>query len=664
MEKHMLVVDTETYLIQPGMLAPKMVCVAFASDERMTYSLEHDAGYSEGPHTLLLKAQDALPRLRWLLTQEFCAHNLAFDLAVIARAYPELLPLIFKALSEGRAHDTEIREQLHAIALGRLGFLGGKPTHYSQKDLEIAYLGIDRSKEKDDEDAWRLKYGTLYDVPLADWEFDALHYPLEDAINCLALYHAQKDHQNLHQEAEQVRAAFALHLCAVRGVRTDKASVDKFEAEMIAEYGQTKDLLVNAGILTIDKKGKDHKVMKVIQERVTKAYNGTPPLTPSSKPKCDGDTLAESGDPVLEALAASATSAKMLSTYVPILKLGTSIPITSSPNVLVESGRTSWAKPNLQNQPRGRPGHLNVRDCYIPRPGFRFVSVDYSTLELRTLAQALLWICGESVMAQTLNAGRDLHSTMGASIMGVEYADFAARVKAKDKTAKDFRQMSKAVNFGLPGGLGAAKLVAFARATYDAQLCVLSGEATTCGLEKVTEFNKRPCSPTCVKCIEVAIGLKETWFRTFPEMKGYFDWVSGITKGGSGQIEQFVSKRLRGGLGFCDGANTVFQGLAADLAKKALWDVTVACYQDKSAPLYGSRPWLFAHDEVLCETWEANLTPAAFQIADIMRAAYQQYCPDVDCGPLEPAAMSRWLKEAEMVMVDGKLVCWEPKAAP
>jgi hypothetical protein len=111
-----------------------------------------------------------------------------------------------------------------------------------------------------------------------------------------------------------------------------------------------------------------------------------PPRTEKGRVSTARLTLEESGDPVLEELATLANPSKLLSTYVPALLRGTKVPINARYNVLVASGRTSCGSPNLQNPPR----EGGVREAFVPRPGFLFASVDYDTLELRTLAQALL----------------------------------------------------------------------------------------------------------------------------------------------------------------------------------------------------------------------------------------------------------------------------------
>jgi hypothetical protein len=295
----------------------------------------------------------------------------------------------------------------------------------------------------------------------------------------------------------------------------------------------------------------------------------------------DEEALLASRDPVLLLLAEVGGDQKLLNTYLPLLRQGVDLPIHPWWNVLVNSGRTSARAPNLQNQPR-KPG---VRECFVPRPGWVFCSADYHTAELRSLAQVLLDAYGYSEMAAALLAKKDLHVVTGAAILGEPYEKVYAWYKGSDpvlkKKAKDARQLAKAANFGFPGGLGAARFVEYA-AGPDYKINLTEDEARR---------------------------LKETWLDTYPEMRRFFADIGEQCNlnGGSFLLEQPRSGRLRGDCGFCDGANSVFQGLTADGAKAALWAVVRECYdptvrtEDGSpgagpSPLYGCRVVAFIHD--------------------------------------------------------------------
>ena len=70
-----------------------------------------------------------------------------------------------------------------------------------------------------------------------------------------------------------------------------------------------------------------------------------------------------------------------------------------------------------------------------------FSSIDYSAIELCTLAQACVTLLGRSTMADTINASGDpgsLHTAMGARLLGIDFETMQARVKAKEPVAVAF----------------------------------------------------------------------------------------------------------------------------------------------------------------------------------------------------------------------------------
>lgn len=119
--------------------------------------------------------------------------------------------------------------------------------------------------------------------------------------------------------------------------------------------------------------------------------------------------------------------------------------------------------------------------------------------------------------------------------------------------------------------------------------------------------------------------------------------------------QRFVSTltgRLRGYPTYCAARNCVFQGLAADGAKLALYRL----YRE------GFRIVNFIHDEILLEFPEAaDHTAMAAQVERIMVEEMRRVVPDlpVTC---EYAMMGVWSKRAKAVFVDGKLAPWVPDA--
>ena len=309
-------------------------------------------------------------------------------------------------------------------------------------------------------------------------------------------------------------------------------------------------------------------------------------------------------------------------------------------------------------------------------PGNVYCSVDYSAGELSTLAQVNLWLPHAfSRMAEAINSGKDLHSVLGAQMLGLSYDEFRTLVKSKDPIANLIRFAAKAGNFGFGGLMGAPKFVLTQRKAKGfpidpldpskgnhGSMCRLGGrEVTPCGTVKITEWFGHSIPPVCEQCVDFSSELKEMWLKTWSEMKDYFKWVKALqgVSDGFGQMVSPGTGYVRGGMNASQAANHPFQHLMAMGAKHALWNVCKECYLDTASPLFGSRPVVFAHDEIICEIPEENMHAAAYRQRDVMVASMKEFVPDVAMGA-EPALARRWYKAMATVHEAGKLIAWEP----
>jgi hypothetical protein len=150
------------------------------------------------------------------------------------------------------------------------------------------------------------------------------------------------------------------------------------------------------------------------------------------------------------------------------------------------------------------------------------------------------------------------------------------------------------------------------------------------------------------------------WHETWPEFKEYFTYVKVQTKTGQGTAKQFLSERFRGNIPFTVYANTLFQGLGADVAKAVLWAIQEACYNPAlESPLYGSRMVNFIHDEFLVETaLDKGLTDRARALEGLVETASAPWLPDVPIKGAKALATMHWSKLAERVVVDNQLMVW------
>jgi hypothetical protein len=635
--------------------------------------------------------------------------NIAYDMGCLLARWPEHLEAVERAYDDGRVYDVAIAESLNAIARGHLyrdPITGKDLGRYSLDTLCQVVLGRFDAKDRD---FWRLRYALLEDIPLGQWPDDAILYPLDDARNTLAVAEKQlsSGYDNMGDHKAQAGAAWDLQKGAIWGSRTDPESVAelaktcdenrvrdlaKFQAVGFYKADGTKSMsaVKRAVVLAYDPLAADGckeckglgytnpitKTGKISSTRKSCAVcQGTGcDLSNAPKTEKDGvqtsrDTLLESGDDHLMDFALVSESEKWRTTYVPMLQQGTEFPISFRPNVLLETGRSSY-EGLIQLIPRGG----GIRECFRARDGFLFCSADYAQVELCTLAQVLIWLTGDRSMAEMINSGMDLHCGTGANLLGIDYADF---VKQK-ADLKVYRQCAKAVNFGLPGGMGAPKFV-FANRNRNAgstkapdgkeyvglRFCILLGGAERCGEKMISKWGpagrERDCPRVCHECVKVVQEkLKPAWFRTFPGMRDYFKVVGELVEA-EGSITQFVSERVRGGIQFTQAANGYFQALAADGIKKALRSVSRECYLGKDSPLYGTRVLMSIHDELFSEMPRARASDAAKRKVAVMAQAFEEYCPDVRVRA-EPCLMERWYKQAELVTNEsGEILPWEPK---
>lgn len=689
--------DTETHLIEAGNLTPELVCASFAGgqdtlDAAKHFSLENlDSStglFTSAVGWSMLVSKDKVVDTWCYFAQQghtLVAHNHPYDLGVILKECPDLMSIVLHLMEEGRLRDTQVREQLIAIAEDNFNFddrTGKKPGGFALAYLAELYFGENLYEDKKDPNSWRLRYAELSGVAIDAWPEKAKSYAMDDAHWCRKAYLQQAKERSLPEgvlvdhtgtvtnEIEQTAAALSLHLMACHGVYTDAEAVGVFEGNVTTLAKQADAAAEMAGFLRVNKcktcdgtgvpeifrsglkcyecggeRGYMPRRCKVplkktgihkarLQSLVTQSYGGDPPLTnPSTKfplgqVKTDTDTLKGSGNDSLKKYSEGMEYKKLLTTYLPILQSGIEKPITSSPNVLVRSGRTSWRKPNFQNPPRKG----GFRECFVPRKGNIFAAIDYSSLELCTLAQVNLKLFNYSKMADALIEGRDLHLAFAAQLLNISYEEAKDRRSKGDPVIKKARQDAKAGNFGFPGGLGIAAFVDY---------------ASSMGIPMT--FNR-------------AQDLKDQWMETWPEMTNYFDMIahaSDTSDTGRFTVKQIGSDRLRGGCSFTSGANTFFQGLASEGCKSAMWHLTKAMYSDTSSPLYGVRCWVFIHDEFIFEGPEDNAHLWAPAASAIMIKEMQKYTPDIPIKA-EPALMRRWYKDAEPVYgEEGELLIWE-----
>lgn len=232
---------------------------------------------------------------------------------------------------------------------------------------------------------------------------------------------------------------------------------------------------------------------------------------------------------------------------------------TSFSQVTAATGRLSSSDPNLQNIPiRTDEGRL-IRKAFIPsEPGWKLVCLDYSQIELRILAH----FCQDEALVNAFRNGMDIHAVVAAQVYDVD---------VKDVTS-EMRRVAKAVNFGVIYGQTAFGLAAALRISKD----------------DAAEFI-------------------DDYFGRYPGVKRFIDETltecreTGYARTILGRRREIVGIRPKrfGNLNLPErtAVNTVIQGSAADLIKRAMLNVHDKLQQQS----FSARMLLQIHDELVFE---------------------------------------------------------------
>ena len=175
-------------------------------------------------------------------------------------------------------------------------------------------------------------------------------------------------------------------------------------------------------------------------------------LPANKKRSTDADALNELIDahPIADMILQWRSIAKLAGTYADALprqiapdgRIHTTYLQTST-----NTGRLSSRDPNLQNIPIKTTLGEEIRKCFIAPTGHKLISVDYSQIQLRLLAD----IANVQTFKDTFNSGADIHEQTARRIFNIP---------ATDPVPKELRRAAKTVNFSIIYGISSFGLAA------------------------------------------------------------------------------------------------------------------------------------------------------------------------------------------------------------
>lgn len=300
----------------------------------------------------------------------------------------------------------------------------------------------------------------------------------------------------------------------------------------------------------------------------------------------------------------------------------------------VSSGRKGEQAPNMQNIP-----HTDeYRQCFMARPGFKIVSVDYASQELRLIAEG----SKDPVWLEAIAHDQDLHSVCAELVYGELWERHAAddcayyardaqgnmlKQKCSCKGHKALRTNVKTINFGLAYGMSSHKL---------SDTLSIDQQQAQSLIDKY--FRAFPRIGDFLDAL-AAYGVKHAHIRTFAPFRRrrlFPEWLpdarAQLDYGGQRRVQGSVERQSK---------NTPIQGTAGDLTKLAM-----AALRETITLNRWERDVLFitqVHDEIGFEVREHLVdTWVPIQCA-IMRNCGTLICRTVPMD-VEATVSDRWQK--------------------
>lgn len=256
------------------------------------------------------------------------------------------------------------------------------------------------------------------------------------------------------------------------------------------------------------------------------------------------------------------TLAKLKSTYIEgltkIVDQSTSRVHTNFHQTVAATGRLSSVEPNLQNIPiRGEQGR-KIREVFIASDECELLSADYSQIELRLLAA----FSQDPNLVKTFKEDGDIHTMTACKIFGLSENEIDSELRSKAKT----------VNFGILYGQSPFGL--------SEQLNISQSEAK----HYIEQFYEQFPSVIEYKNQIIDEASKTGEVRTYSGRRRLVPELNSKNKMIKKNAERFAF-------------NTIFQGSAADIIKKAMINI----HEELIKQNLKSKMILQVHDELLFE---------------------------------------------------------------
>jgi DNA polymerase I len=263
---------------------------------------------------------------------------------------------------------------------------------------------------------------------------------------------------------------------------------------------------------------------------------------------------------------------------------------TSFNQAVAATGRLSSSDPNLQNIPIRSELGAELRKGFVPDPGFRFISADYSQIELRVLAH----LSGDPIFVDAFRSGADIHRETAALVFEV----------AAGAVTPAMRDAAKTINFATIYGIGPFAL--------SKQLGTSVQEAKTF----IENYFERLPGVRHYLDRQIERAYQDGYVETLVGRRRYIPEV----KSKNYNIRQFGERAA---------TNAPVQGSAADIIKIAMIRIGRLLEERDD----GTRMLLQVHDELLFEARTDRVDEIRMLVTEQMENAFELDVPlRVDSG--------------------------------
>ena len=306
-------------------------------------------------------------------------------------------------------------------------------------ELALKYLGHEN-----------IKFSSLFPPKTrdADMHFDQLEiknaapYAAEDACICYALYNLMRPELDSNDKLRHLYETCDLPLMPIlmqierNGVLTDRSKLNQLSTIFHEQMQKLSDeIWTLAG----------HEFNIASPKQLGVILFDEMQLPANKKRSTDADSLNELIDthPIIEKILNWRSIAKLAGTYADALprqiaadgRIHTTYLQTST-----NTGRLSSRDPNLQNIPIKTTLGEEIRKCFIAPPEHTLISVDYSQIQLRLLAD----IADIKTFRETFISGADIHEQTARKIFDIP---------ADQPVPREMRRAAKTVNFSIIYGI-------------------------------------------------------------------------------------------------------------------------------------------------------------------------------------------------------------------